>query len=247
MATKLGMNTELAVEVANSVAGLSTGLASVEDQLRLARLMSLNPLNYLLNPGASILAPASITIAASAAADIANARNMLDYLVLKLRQEAVQQNQVSNSLTPLDPGWFAQAPTAQRPEEIDLLDMFDPFRQVLTWTVRIRNLVDAGLQGLSKWWSKAPDWLKTGAKISGKAGKFVPFVGAPLGWVNVAADWDDDNAWGNTRNIIGATLGTAEVICLIPPLTPAAPIVAGVGLAWDVFDTVWDIGDEFWW
>ena len=243
----LGMNTGLAFGVADTVAGLSTGLATIEQEVRLARLISLNPLNYMLNPGAGILAPVSIGVAASASVDIANVRQTLEYLVLKLRQEAQQQNDVSNSLTPADPGWFAPGPTAKRPEDFDLLDELAPGIDIASWILLAEGIVSTTLEALDKWWAGVPDWVKKSAKFADNAGKLIPFVGAPVGWISVATEWDDDYVWGNVRNIIGASLGTAELICLIPPLTPAAPIVGAVGLVWDVFDTVWDLGDEFWW
>lgn len=245
--SKLGMNTELANEVAGSVSGLASGLALIEQEVRLARAVSINPLTYMLNPGAMILAPASIGIAASVNVDIANVRQTLEYLVLKLRQEAVQQDQVSNSLTPSDPGWFAPGPTARRPEDLTLLDEFAPFIDVANWILLVEGFISNAGEAFGRWWTAMPPWAQNVVKYSDNFGKLVPFAGAPIGWISVATEWDDDNAWGNTRNIIGASIGTAELICLIPPLTPAAPIVGAVGLAWDVFDTVWDLGDDFWW
>lgn len=245
--SRLGMNTELATEVAGVVSGLSAGLESVDAQVRLARVVSANPLSYMLNPGAMILAPASIGLAASVSVDIANVRQTLDYLVLKLRQEALQQEQVSNSLDRTDPGWFAQAPTAQRPEDLTLLDEFAPFLDVANWVLYLEGIVGNAGEAFDRWWTSMPPWARGVVSYADNVGKWVPFVGAPIGWVSVVAEWDDDNVWGNTRNIIGASIGTLEVICLIPPLTPAAPVVGAVGLVWDTVDLVWDLGDEFWW
>jgi hypothetical protein len=245
--SRLGMNTELANEVAGTVSGLASGLALIEQEVRLARAVSINPLTYMLNPGAMILAPASIGLAASVNVDIANVRQTLEYLVLKLRQEAVQQDQVSNSLTPADPGWFAPGPTARRPEDLTLLDEFAPGIDIANWILFVEGFISTAGDVFDKWWTSMPPWAQNVVKYADNVGKWVPFVGAPIGWVSVAAEWDDDYVWGNTRNIIGASIGTLELIALIPPLTPAAPIVGAVGLVWDVFDTVWDLGDDFWW
>jgi hypothetical protein len=245
--SKLGMNTELAFEVAGTVSGLASGLAAVEQEVRLARTISLNPLPYMLSPGAVIFAPASIGLAASVSVDLANVRQTLDYLVQKLHQEAFQQNQVSHSLTPADAGWFAPGPTARRPEDLTLLDEFAPFVDIASWATFVEGFVSTAGDIFDKWWKDMPPWARHVVGYADNVGKWVPFVGAPIGWASVATEWDDDYVWGNTRNIIGASIGTIELICLIPPLTPAAPIVGAVGLVWDVFDTVWDLGDDFWW
>jgi len=243
----LGMNTETANDVASTIAGMATGLASIEQEVRLARMMSLNPVSYLLQPGSTVLSPASIAIAASASVDIANVRQSLDYLVLKLRQESIQQDRVSNSLTPADPGWFAPGPTATRPADLTLLDEIAPGIEIANWILLVEGFVSSASDAFDKWWTAMPSWAQGVVSYADNVGKFVPFVGAPIGWVSVGVEWDDDYVWGNTRNIIGASIGTLELICLIPPLTPAAPIVGAVGLVWDVFDTVWDLGDDFWW
>jgi|SRR5690554_229554 len=251
MAGKLGMNVDLANQVAASISGHSSGLGLIEQQLYLARSMSLNPLNFALNPGALILAPASITMAASASADLANVRQTLDYLVLKLSQEATQQAQVSNSLDPTDAGWFAPGPTANRPDAIGVFenewDAFGIFVNVGNYVLLGKDLLDVAGQAITKWWDNAPKWVTTGADIAMKGGKFLPFVGTAFSVTGVFTDWDDDNVWGNTRNIIGASLDVLSVVTLIPPLTPAAPVFAAAGLVWDVVDTVWDVFDDPWW
>lgn len=244
---RLGMNVDLGTEVADSVAGLSAAISVIEQEVRLARLVSLNPLGFGLVPGMPVLNPGSIVLAGQVNVDLANARQMLDHLAEVLRQEARQQWQVSNTLTPADPGWFAPGPTAKRPEDVTLLDEFMPAIDIANWILYLEGYIGTAGDVFEKWWKDMPPWAKGIVKYGDNVGKWVPFVGAPIGWVSVYTEWDDDYVWGNTRNIIGASIGTAELICLIPPLTPAAPIVGAVGLLWDTVDLVWDLGDDFWW
>lgn len=250
----LGMNTETANDVATSIAGMATGLAFIEQEVRLARVMSLNPINYLLQPGSSVLAPASITIAASASADIANVRQTLDYLVLKLQQEANQQNQVSNSLLVTDPGWFAQAPTATRPDEIGIfeqeLDALGLIAFVGGLVLTGRDLIDA----LVSWCKKLPAPVRTALEVVLRGGKFIPFVGVGFSAISLVAEWDNENVWGNWRNGIGLGIdiaSAAAAVLLIPPLTPVGAAVEagllGLGIAWDVMDFAWDMHDEGKW
>jgi len=248
MSRNIGMDPTAAQNAAINVSSLSAGLALVENQVRLARLMSLNPLNYVLDPGALIIAPQSIQTAAEASADIASVRQTLEYLTTLLGQEAAQQLQVSNSLRTTDPGWFAQPPTATKPDDIDPWEQeWSLWQDVTTWANYAGTawgLVESAWKGIEagakKWLDDIPPWVTKGADIFSKAGKFVPWGGAVFGVSAIFTEWDNDNPWGNTRNIIGGVLGVAEVVCLIPPLTPAAPVVAAVGLVWDVFDTGWD-------
>jgi hypothetical protein len=252
--SKLGMNTETANDVANSIAGMAAGLAFIEQEVRLARAMSMNPINYLLQPGAGVLAPASIGIAASASADIANVRQTLDYLVLKLRQEATQQFQVSNSLLVTDPGWFAQAPTAVRPDEIGIFEQeLDALGIVAFWGGLVllgRDVVDA----VDSWVKNLPPDVKTGLKVVLRGGKFIPFVGVGFSAISLVAEWDNENVWGNWRNGIGLGIDVASAVAtvlLVPPLTPVGAVVEagllGLGIAWDVMDLAWDTHDEGMW
>ncbi len=252
--SKLGMNTDTANDVANSIAGMAAGLAFIEQEVRLARAVSLNPINYLLQPGASVLAPASIGIAASASADIANVRQTLDYLVLKLRQEAMQQDQVSNSLLTTDPGWFAQAPTATRPDEIGIFEQeFAALADIAfvgSLVLLGRDLIDAA----DHWWKNLPSSVKSGMKVALRGGKFIPFVGVGFSAVSLVAEWDNENVWGNWRNGIGLGIDVASAVAtvlLVPPLTPVGAVVEagllGLGIAWDVMDLAWDTHDEGMW
>lgn len=249
MGTSLGMNTDKARDVSSSVAGYAEALSFVETQLDMARLASLNPINFF-SPGALILSPVSITVAASAAADLANARATLAYLATRLAQEATQQDQVSNSLLVTDPGWFAQAPNAKKPTVITLGDqLWDDFGSLInisSYILMIEGAFETVSDIFEKWWKEA-SWAQDVIKWGTSLGKWVPYVGMPIAWIGVATDWDEDYVWGNTRNVIGAVIATAEVVTLIPPLTPASPVIGAVGLVWDIFDTVWDLGDEFWW
>jgi len=248
--TKLGMNPTTARNVSVTLSNLSNLLESVENEVKIARVMSLNPLENILT-GGLMLNPASIGLALSASTDLANARTKLEYFALLLTQEAVQQEQVSNSLTPLDPGWYAPAPTAKKPDDISIgdefWDEFGTFANIYNYLGIVEGAFETLGDIWTKAWNDAPPWAKDVIKWGDNLGKWVPFVGMPIAWGGVVADWDEDYVWGNTRNIIGASIATIEVICLIPPLTPAAPVVGAVGLVWDIFDTVWDLGDEFWW
>ena len=251
MSTKLGMNTSIAESVATTVSSLGTGLDAIDQEVRLARLMSLNPLNYMLNPGALVLTPVSIGIAMSASADITNARAQLEYLVEKLRQEATQQFQVSNSLVSTDPGWFAPGPNAQKPKDVgpfdEAIDLFGPFAKISD----IVGIIGGAFEAVDLWWKGLPPGVTKVIKTVTKVGKFIPFVGIAFSLGSTILDWDNDNVWGNVRNIIGVGLDAASIVAavtLIPPLTPAGVVIEGallgVGLAWDVMDFAWDAHDD---
>jgi len=251
MSTKLGMNTTTADSVAATVASLGVGLEAINEEVRLARLVSLNPLDFMLNPGALILTPASIGIAMSVSADITNASAQLDYLVEKLRQEATQQNQVSNSLVSTDPGWFAPGPTAKKPEDVtafdEAIDVFGIFSKISDYVGIVGGVFDA----VDTWWKNLPPGVTKVVKAVTKVGKFIPFVGIGFSITSTVLDWDNDNVWGNVRNIIGVGLDAASIVAavtLVPPLTPVGAVIEGtllgVGLAWDVMDVAWDAHDD---
>lgn len=249
MSTRFGMNTSVARDAMNSISGLSGGLAHLEAEIGLAESMSLNPLNFALNPGALILAPTSIAIAESAKNDLANVQQTLQYLMLRLSQEIAQQEQVSNSLFTTDPGWFAAAPTAKRPDEIEMKDTaYAIFIKITNYVLLAQDAIRTAFEAAEKWWKHAPAWVKVGADIGKRAGKFIPFAGLAFSTAAIFTDWDDDYVWGNTRNIVAASLDALTIISLIPPLTVATPVIEVISLAWDAMDTIWDLGDENnWW
>ena len=255
MSSRIGMNTGLAGNVVSSISGQSVGLEGIEQQVTAARLASLNPLSYAMNPGSLILAPWSITIAASAATDLANVRASLEYLVQKLSQEITQQQQTSGSLTSADPGWFSSqnGPTATAPDEIGLFE-----REIQI----IGNAADIGgkililrdiIEATDKYLTLNPK-LKIGIDIVLKGGKFIPWVGAGFSAIGLVTEWDSKNVWGNWRNGIGLAFDVASIAAiplLVPPLTPAGAVIEGVlvfgGIAWDVMDVAWDAHDDGFW
>lgn len=254
MSNKLGMDTELAIEVVRSVQGYADALGYIEDEVRLARVMSLNPLNFALNPGAMVLAPSSIIMAASVSADLTNVRNTLDYLRLKLAQEALQQSQVSNSLLTTDPGWFAQVPNAEKPEEVSIFDEALEGLGIVATVIEKAGLFVNILKTIDHWWDALPPGWKSVIKVVERGGKFVPILGFVASLASTILEWDPDNVWGNTRNVIGTVLEAGEVVAafaLIPPLTPAGAILEGVlttaNVAWNVMDIAWDLHDEDVW
>jgi hypothetical protein len=115
MADNLGMNATLAEGVVAALSGQAGSLGYIEAQVNLARVQSLNPASFGILPGLLVINPASLHLAASASADLANARAMVEYLVTVLSQEVAQQRGVSDSLTPADAGWFVRGPSAVRP------------------------------------------------------------------------------------------------------------------------------------
>ncbi len=248
---KQGMNPDLGLQVAANIAALSAQLDGIRSTVAWARTVSLGTM--ALVPGSVILAPASIPMAMAATNQLANAQAQLAYLVEKLRQEAQQQHSVSNSLTPLDAGWFAPGPTANKPGHLSVWDTEWEYAgsvaggawSVISWVDTVVGIGTSALEVADKWWKTAPDWVHDSAKVVGRGGKVIPWVGTGVGGVNTVLEWDNDNWWGNTRNIIGNVLDVASVVSLIPPLTVASPFIAAGSLFWDLFDLGWDlIGDD---
>jgi hypothetical protein len=99
------------------------------------------------------------------------------------------------------------------------------------------------------------------ASLATRGGKWIPVLGVVAAAVNVGTDWDNKNPWGNTRNLIGAGIAGVEAasgamtgLVLIPGLQPigvGAGVVASFssigGIAWDVTDLAWDVGEENFW
>ncbi len=248
---KLGMNVSSVEGELASLRSEAEMLRQAERMLHAARLMSANPLSYALNPGAAIIAPWSTFTAAQAQADLANAMEAIEYLVVRLSQEAAQQRASSDAS---DASYLHGAiipVTAQRPTGDsnplailagDVLSLYDIIT-VPFFAVREIGMI----------FDKAPPWMKSVAKYSTKyllkLGNLVPGLGAVTGVASTALEWEENaaegNHWGNVRNTIGASLAVAEVATI--PAPPVAAVIATVGLAWDVFDLVWDIGEDFIW
>jgi len=248
----LGMNPE---EVRSKAALLRSQLSILESAAQTvenAANSSLNPLSYGIQSGGLIVAPFSIAGAQHAAGRVRAARASVLELAAKLFDEADQQTIVSSGTSASYRGGYVPSVKNPRRPGIagdagDILNNLTGLLDFTNWALFLEGFVSTAGDAFDKWWTGMPPWAQGIVKYGENFGKLIPFVGAPIGWVNVVSEWDDDYVWGNTRNIIGATIGTVELISLIPPLTVAAPIVGAVGLAWDSFDTVWDLGDEFWW
>lgn len=248
---KLGMNVSSVEAELAALRAEAEMLGNAERSLHLARLTSANPLSYALTPGAAIIAPWSAVAAAQAQADLANARQAIDYLLLKLGQEAAQQRGVSDSSDASFRDGLVIPVTARKPAgDSNVLGILagDAFMLYDLVTVPFFAIREIGMI-----FDKAPPWMKTVAKYSTKyllkLGNLVPGLGAATGVASTALEWEDNaaegNHWGNTRNAIGATLALAEVATI--PAPPVAAVIATVGLVWDVFDLVWDIGEDFIW
>lgn len=250
MNTRMGMNTSTAHAVVSAVGNYSGAISAVQMEIQIARAMSMNPIAYALDPGAMLLAPVSITMAEAAATDLANVKASLDYLATKLSQEIMQQEDVSYSLLKSDCGWYAQPPTVKKP---DVVQMFGVPWDILAPFVDIGNKISAAhdwLEMIEKLFNLPPG-AKTALKWVLKAGKFIPFAGVVFSGATIFTEWDDDNAWGNTRNFISFGLDAATIAIaplLIPPATiagaPAEVVVLGIGIAWDAFDSIWDASDD---
>jgi len=255
MTTRIGMNTTVASGVVSSISGQAMGLEGIEQEVTAARLTSMNPLAYALSPGSLILAPFSITIAASAAADLANVRASLSYLVQTLSQEISQQQATSNSLSSADPGWFPSrvGPSGTAPDDIGI---FERELEIINTIANAGNLILLARDGIeaAKTWLKLHPKIMDVAEIVLKGGKFIPIAGVLFSAISLAVEWDSENVWGNWRNGIGLALDGASVVAavmLVPPLTPVGAVLSGVllgvGIAWDITDILWDKHDEGKW
>ena len=250
MARRIGMNTATAHSVVNSVGGYSMALSAVQFEIQMARAMSMNPVSYSIDPGALLLSPISIVMAESAATDLANVKASLDYLMTKLSQEIMQQEDVSYSLTESDCGWYAQPPTVKKPNEQQMFGVdwnaLAPLVDIGNKISFIHDWIELGEKTLN-----LPKPVMTALKWVVKGGKFIPFAGVAFSGAAIFTEWDDDNVWGNTRNFIGFGIDAVSVAIaplLIPPATiagaPAEVVVLGIGIAWDAFDMIWDASDE---
>jgi hypothetical protein len=247
----IGMDTEEAAGVLHSVGSLSGNIDSIQERLAEIRMMSLNPSSAFVDPASLILAPESIIASLAIANELTNAKNNIGYLLTLLGQEIEQQKETSQSLTPQDKGWDAKAPTATAPGEVSLWDEawegISDLVSVANPLATLTSDVSDAFKAAVKIWQDAPPWVKTGAKLAERGGKVVPVLGAVVGTVSVFTDWDPNYVWGNTRNIVGASLNIVEVVCLIPPLDPAEIVVAPLADLWNSMDAVWDIGDDMNW
>lgn len=247
MSGMLGMNVESARSDLATVQAWVGILEAAERQLSMARLLS----GAGLLPGTLVVAPFSTINLAQAQADIDNAGDAIGYLMARLREEIGQQEGVSGSLVPTDPGWFVIPISAQRPTSDANLGTV-----LLGDTFTRYDLIQVPWALVAEWgtiFKNAPEFAKEVAKWSGWMGKMtklIPLVGAVTSSVETYVVWgeneEDGYTWGNVRNAIGTGLAWAEVLgTLIFP--PAGAVIATVGVVWDVMDLVWDLGDEFWW
>jgi hypothetical protein len=252
----LGMNPEEVRSKANLLRSQLSILESAAQTVEYAANSSLNPLSYGIQPGGLIIAPFAIAGTQRASARVRAACASVLELAAKLFDEADQQAIVSSGTSASYLGGYVPSvKNPRRPGNVgdpgDILrDILDDLSGLIDWAnggIFFEGFISTAGDAFDRWWKNMPPLAQGIVEYGAKYGKFVPFVGERLAWVSVATEWDDDDAWGNTRNIIGATIATVELVCLIPPLTPAAPIVGALGLLWDTFDAVWDLGDEYWW
>jgi hypothetical protein len=224
-ATSLGMNPEEARQVAASVRSLAGGLQNIENQVWKARAMSLNPWNYVLDPGSLILAPFSIAIAASASADIAAARTSLEFLLSKLGLEATQQENVSNSLSYADPAWrySFNTPKSQHGNNTSPYELFfqwvtgtgprdqfftdgDPLTEQLQQHPHFedaRNYIrDAINDGV---WDEKDELIRSGAA------QWDYSLGGPDGAIKYLKDYATILTFGRYGNLAVAYLGSQQV------------------------------------
>lgn len=247
MSTKLGMNVDAVVSSVAAMRADAGVLGEIEKSVHLARLMSLSPLDFGIVPGLPVLAPVSIGMAALAQAEISNAMAAMEYLILRATQEADQQRDVSGSLVPTDPGWYVSPVTAEKPTP-----NYNIFKMVMNDALLLWSLPTTAwgiIDSIQEFFKHPPKWVTTtfnyGKKYALKFVGLLPWIGLATSGASTALEWDEDNAWGNTRNSIGTGIAIAEVATLEVP--PVSAVIAVVGLGWDIMDLVWDIGDDFIW
>lgn len=255
MAEQLGMNTSSVRSDLAALRAWSGVLDAVEKQLTIARWTASNPIAAGATPGALIIAPFSVPQLAGAQADLANAGDAISYLIAKLEQEIQQQEAVSDSMVPTDAGWFVVPISVRPPNADDNAGTVILGDVLLLWDVVSTgvNVIRETTIVLNDFGRNPPGWMNDFTSYTAKYGRrllgLVPYVGFVASAGGTYLEWEenveDGNDWGNVRNAIGTGLAGAEIATLAFP--PASVVVAAVGLVWDVFDLVWDVGEDFFW
>lgn len=82
-----------------------------------------------------------------------------------------------------------------------------------------------------------------------RGGRFLPGLGLIASLGSTLLEWDNNNVWGNVRNVIGAGIGAVVLVApaLGLPGTATAAVAATVGIAWNGMDLVWDVGETYVW
>jgi len=246
--SRIGMNPDEVRALSGQIDGQLGVLDGAQAAVALAGVMSANPLQYLLAPGALILSPWSISQTSLASVEIINARASAQELVGKLLAEAGAQEWASSDLDALyfEPvAW--RTPDASKVPVLDPADFFNPLNFIKDAVGTITDIwgyaqtayeaaeqwVKPVFDKVKKWMDDLPPWV---TKL-GKFSKIVPWLGAGVTAVDLIIAISEGNVPGIIQN--AGSLIIDGVSALLAPTGIGALIGAGVGILWDV---AWEYG-----
>ena len=245
--SKIGMNPDEVRALSGQIDGQLGVLDGAQAAVALAGVISANPLQYLLAPGALILSPWSIAQTAAASVEIINARASAQELVGKLLAEAGAQEWASSDLDAL---YFE--PVAWRTPDASKVPAFDPFdpngpfswiKNLVSTIADVWGTVETTFDGIKlwgektwkeivDWWDKTPPWAKGLAKF----GKLLPWAGTAITLYDLSQSWAAGDVGGNIRNVVSLI---TDVVSFVPG--PVGWVSAVVGIVWDAG---WMIGED---
>ena len=236
MGRLLGMNADAVMGKAQAIDTQIGQIDRLVAEVRLAGLISANPLSHGLHPGTLVMAPASIWVSASVQADLATAKNGVAALMSKLYQEIANQRTVSGAD---NTSYFSV--TGPKPPQLGTVEKggIPGFWEGLIGAkgalfVGIADLA-SGMFGLTSeafTWANRLSWLGKAAKGLSVAGKVFAGLGVVSGAYEIVSGIVEKDGFRVADGVIGAGLGVLGLIAIANPVGLA--VVAGVGIAWGV-------------
>lgn len=242
--TKLGMDPDQVRALSGQIDGQLGVLDSAQGAVALAATVSSSPLEFMLNPGALILSPWSITQTTIANAEIALARASAQELVAKLLAEAGAQEWASSDIDALyfEPvAW--RTPDASKVPQVNPLDLLGPFAWIKNLAGTVSDVwgaaeeVIAGIKrwatptfnAMKDWYDDFPPWAKGLSKL----GKILPWVGITVSLADLGVAWAEGDTAGIVQGVVSVI---ADGVSFVPG--PVGWVAAAVGIVWDVGWTV---------
>ncbi|MET0990198.1 MAG: hypothetical protein ABWY54_06095 [Glaciihabitans sp.] len=248
--TKIGLSPETVRGHATSIENQLGLLDHAQQSLQTAGLMSANPLNYLLSPGALVLSPWSITQTSMANVEIALARASARELVQKLLYEVGAQEFASSALDgSYETGYAWRTDDAKKIPDLEPGDLFNPLNFAKNLVDNVSTLYGLGETALlaakrwaepvfndfKAWWKALPPWA---GKLS-KFGKAIPILGSAVSLIDLGIAISEGDVPGIIQH--GGSIVIDIVTAALAPTLVGGLIGAGVGILWDAG---WEIADD---